>query len=64
MEDDVLKEDDGPVEEEVEDAESLDHEVADKKKKELLDEETDSLDDLAEEEESDEEEPFDDINPI
>ena len=65
MEDDVLKEDDEPVEGGVEDVEGLEHEPDAKKKKDLLNpEETESLDDLEDEELEDEEEPFDDINPI
>ncbi|OHA92325.1 MAG: hypothetical protein A3J09_02510 [Candidatus Zambryskibacteria bacterium RIFCSPLOWO2_02_FULL_51_21] len=66
MEDeDILKEPDEPVEDETEGADDLDHEVVDKKKKDLLNpEETESLDDLEDEELEDEEEPFDDVNPI
>lgn len=57
MEDDILKDDvELGGEEEIPD---------EKKKKDLLDEDVESLDDLKEEEEvEDVEEPFDDVNPI
>ncbi len=62
MEDDILKDpeddiDDALIDDELE----LDADGNKKIKKEMLDEETESLDDLEEEEDMEEEEPFDDI---
>ena len=56
--DDILKED------ELEGDAPLDELEIDGKKKDLLDEEVESADDLAEEELDEPEEPFDDVNPI
>lgn len=53
LKDDELVEGDLPAEEE-----------ADTKKKGLLDDDVESIDDLVEEEEPDVEEPFDDVNPL
>lgn len=53
---------DEELHEEPEDLDAV--EMAEKKKKDLLDEDTDSLDDLAEDELEEEEESFDDVDLI
>ena len=57
--DDILK--DNELEE---GAAPLDDELLDVKKKGLLDDDVESVEDLIEEEDAEEEEPFDDVNPI
>ena len=64
MEDDILREVDEPVEDEPEDTAGLEHNAEEKKKKDPLDEEAESLDVLEEEElELEEDEKYDDTDP-
>jgi len=64
MEDDILREVDEPIEDESEDAINPEHDAEGKKKKDLVEEETESLDTLEEEElELEEDEKYDDTDP-
>lgn len=64
MEGDELKDIEGELGEELPHEDDLDLELAEKKKKDLIDEEAESLEDLEEEELEEDEEPFDDVDEI